>query len=440
MPVNVDVNRVRTRFAPSPTGELHLGGARTALFNYLFARYHGGDLILRIEDTDRQRSSREIEAEILDDLSWLGLGFDEGPHRQSERSNLYREAAERLSEITYESADDSGRRALYLRPPERSGGFQDGLRGEVPFSGVEDFVILKSDGTPSYNFAVVVDDLEMGITHVIRGEEHLSNTARQHLLYRALGAAEPEFLHLGLILGPDGGKLSKRHGAASLTDYRREGYLPEALVSYLALLGWSHPEGKEEFSSIRELAREWDPSRLGASPATFDPDRLRHVNARRIRELEPGELRRRLEPFLGEPLPEGRELVAVEAIQDELGVLSEAPQLLRRVVGPVDPATFAEELPETSERVFAHAAASLGGVELADVEEARQFVQGLRAWAKEEGIKSRDLLHPLRLALTGRDRGPEMAYLLAVLGPEETRVRLRRAEDAARGWGAESQA
>jgi glutamyl-tRNA synthetase len=423
------VRKVRVRFAPSPTGLLHLGGARTALFNYLFARHHRGGLILRVEDTDRLRSREEYERSLMEDLDWLGLSFDEGPYRQSERDTLYEEAAGSLGKrgLTYEASDEAGRRALYFRPPRRSGSFRDALRGEVPFSKVGDFVLMKSDGTPSYNFAAVVDDLDMGITHVIRGEEHLSNTARQALLYRALGAQEPEFIHLGLILGPDGKKLSKRHGAASVADYRREGYLPEALLGYLALLGWTHPRGKEEFTGLDELAREWEPSRLGASPAIFDLDRLLAFNARMIRRLPAEELRGRLEPFLTEPLPQGRELVAVEAIREEMRLLSDAPRLLREITGPVDPATFAEELPESSEEVFAHVAGSLRGRTMGDLEEARDFVGELRSWARERGIKTRDLLHPLRLALTGRNRGPEMAYLFTVLGAQESRSRIERA-------------
>ncbi len=426
------MERVRVRFAPSPTGMLHLGGARTALFNYLFARHYGGRLILRIEDTDRARSRDEFEKSQLEDLEWLGLSFDEGPYRQSERGGLYGEIAGRLSEegLAYEAADEAGRRALYFRPPDRGGSFRDGLRGEIPFSKIEDFVILKSDGTPSYNFAAVVDDLDMGITHVIRGEEHLSNTARQVLLYHALGAREPDFIHLGLILGSDGKKLSKRHGAASIADYRREGYLPEALVNYLALLGWTHPEGREEFPDLAELAREWDPSRLGAGPATFDLDRLLFFNARFIRRLPAEELRRRLEPFLTEPLPRGRELPAVEAIREDMRLLSDAPRLLRGITDAVEPASFARELPDSSEEVFAHVARSLEGRKLGSVEEARSFVGELRAWAEECGMKTRDLLHPLRLALTGRNRGPEMAYLFAVLGAEESRRRIERAREA----------
>jgi len=408
---------------------LHLGGARTALFNYLFAKHHGGGLILRIEDTDRARSSVEYERSLMEDLDWLGLSSDEGPYRQSERGGLYGEIIERLDEedLTYEAADEAGRRALYFRPPHRSGTFRDAPRGEIRFSKIEDFVILKSDSTPSYNFAAVVDDLDMGITHVIRGEEHLSNTARQALLYRSLGAKEPEFIHLGLILGPDGKKLSKRHGAASVADYRRQGYLPEALVNYLALLGWTHPEGREEFADLDELAREWDPSRLGASPAIFDPGRLVSFNARLIRRLPADELRRRLEPFLTQPLPPGRELLAVEAIREEMRLLSDAPRLLREITDPVDPTSFAEELPESSEEVFTHVAESLRGRTMEDLEEARSFVGELRAWARERGLKTRDLLHPLRLALTGRNRGPEMAYLFAVLGADESRERIERA-------------
>jgi glutamyl-tRNA synthetase len=426
---------VRVRFAPSPTGLLHLGSARTALFDYLFARHYGGDLILRIEDTDRERSRPEFERAQVEDLEWLGLTFDEGPYRQSERGEFYEDVARRLTDagLTYESTDESGRRALYFRPPVRSGSFVDELRGEVTFGGMEDFVIRKSDGTPSYNFAAVVDDLDLGVTHVIRGEEHLSNTARQTLLYGALGATEPRFIHLGVILGPDGKKLSKRHGAASIADYRREGYVPEALVNYLALLGWNHPEGKEEFAGLDELSREWDPSRLGASPSTFDPDRLRVFNADHIRRLPAEELRARLEPFLEEPLPSGREAAALRAAREDMKTLSDAPRLLRGITGPVDPSAFLEELSDSSDEVFGHAAAGLEGREFGSVEEARSFVGGLRAWAKENGIKTRELLHPLRLALTGKNRGPEMAYLFAVLGAEEARERILRAREARLG-------
>ncbi len=423
---------VRTRFAPSPTGRLHLGGARTALFNLLLARYYEGDLILRVEDTDRARSRPEFEQDLLDNLDWLGISFDEGPYHQSERGALYEAAAARLSEegLTYEDEDEEGRRALYFSPPERDGKFRDDLRGNVPFGDVKDFVLIKSDGTPSFNFAAVVDDHEMGISHVVRGEEHLSNTARQALLYRALGFAEPDFLHLGLILGPDGKKLSKRHGDASVDEYRRDGYLPEALVNYLALLGWTHPKGREEFADLGELTAGWDPSRLGASPAAFDAERLISLNARHVRRLTEIELRRRLEPFLEEPLPQGRELQAVGAIREDMRLLSDAPRLLRELLEPVDAESFVGELPESSDEVFDHAAEAIEGRRLDSLEEAQDLVGELRAWAKERGIKTRDLLHPLRLALTGRNRGPEMARLFVVLGPEEARERIERAREA----------
>ena len=431
----MEAGKVRVRFAPSPTGMLHFGGARTALFNYLFARHHDGEIVLRVEDTDRTRSSREFERSQLDDLAWLGLSFDEGPFRQSERENLYEEAVQRLSgaNLIYEAEDEAGRRALYFQICSRSGNFRDALRGEVRFAGVEDFVVRKSDGTPSYNFAAVVDDSAMSISHVIRGEEHLPNTARQVLLYRALGEREPEFLHLGLILGPDGKKLSKRHGAESVEEHRKKGYLPEALVEYLALLGWSHPEGKEEFDGLDDLAREWDPSRLGASPATFDADRLLFVNARHIRALPAEDLYGRLGLFLKEPLPEGRALLAVEAIREEMRSLSDAPRLLREITGPVNPLAFVHGLPESSEVIFAHTAGLLESREVQDLAGGRALVGELRAWAKERGLKTRELLHPLRLALTGRGRGPEIAYLFAVLGARESRARIKRAREARLG-------
>ncbi len=430
--------KVRVRFAPSPTGMLHPGGARTALFNYLFSRFHDGEFLLRVEDTDLARSERRFEEGLFEDLDWLGLAFDEGPFRQSERGEVYEEFLARLGDagLTYEAKDEAGRTAMYFRPPERDGIFRDSLRGEVSFSNVPDFVIRKSDGTPSYNFAATADDIEMGITHVIRGEEHLPNTARQTLLCRALGDVETtrravsQFVHLGIILGPDGKKLSKRHGAASVSEFRREGYLPEAVINHLALLGWSHPEGREFFASLDELAEEWDPKRLGASPSTFDPGRLLGLNAEHIRALDPDELRERMAPFLDEPLPEGREMVAVEAMREDMRKLSGAPETLRAITGAVEPERFAPDLPGSSAEVFSHTAEKLGAIRDPGLEGARAFVKGLRAWAKEEDIKTRDLLHPLRLALTGRDRGPEMAYLFAVLGAEESKDRIEAAREA----------
>ncbi|QIN78062.1 glutamate--tRNA ligase [Rubrobacter marinus] len=426
--------KVRVRFAPSPTGMLHLGGARTALFNYLFARYQGGDLVLRVDDTDRERSTRGFEAAQLEDLEWLGLGFDEGPYRQSERGDVYDAAVEKLAEagLVYRAEDEAGRRALYFRPREREGSYRDALRGEIPFSRVEDFVLVKSDGTPAYNFAAVADDAEMGITHVLRGEEHLSNTARQVLLYRALGEGEPEFLHLGLILAPDGAKLSKRHGARSVAEHRREGYLPGAIIEHLATLGWSHPAGREEFDGLEELAQEWDPSRLGASPAIFDPDRLLQRNARRIRALPAGDLLRRLEPFLDEPPPEGRELLAVEAIKEEMRVLSDAPRLVREITDPVDPRTFARELTEASVGVYARAEEVLEG----------RRIEGWRMPAESSGSCApgrrggdedpRPLASPAARADGVPQRAADALPLRRARG-RESRERIKRAREARLG-------
>ena len=383
-------------------------------------------------DTDRERSDPRFEESQFCDLEWLGLEFDEGPYRQSERGEVYEQHLERLRGLglTYEAADERGRTAVYLQVQERRGSFQDALRGEVTFANVEDFVLVKSDGSPAYNFAAAVDDSEMGITHVIRGEEHLSNTARQAQIHRALDLPEPEYLHLGLILGPDGKKLSKREGGSSVAEYRAAGYLAEALVSHLALLGWSHPESHQEFESLPELTREWEPSRLGASPATFDLERLLSLNAARIRSLSPNELARLVEPFLETPLPQGRELVAIEAMQQELRTLAEAPRLLEELVGKVDPVSFADELPPTSGEVFERAGEELADKRPETLEGAREFIAVMRGWAKERGIKTREVLHPLRLALTGRDRGPELAYPIAALGAEESWWRIERARQA----------
>lgn|GEM_PF-39695 len=325
---------VRVRFAPSPTGPLHIGGARSALFNWLFARHSGGAFIVRIEDTDRERSSLESEENILAALKWLGLDWDEGigtggpngPYRQTGRLELYRRfavkllagghayrcfcteeelAAERdslmergemprylgrcrsLTGADCDRLEQEGRRSVvrFRVPEDQVIHLRDMVRGDVSFecSGIGDFIIVKSDGIPTYNFAVVVDDYTMAISHVIRAEEHLSNTPRQVLIYRALGWAEPEFAHVSLILGNDRSKMSKRHGATSIEQYRDQGYLPEALVNFLALLGWS-PGGEEEIFSLEELKDQFSLDRVAKSPAVFDLDKLNWLNGHYIRQ------------------------------------------------------------------------------------------------------------------------------------------------------------
>src|SRR3954462_1048994 len=265
---------MRVRFAPSPTGELHVGGARTALYNWLLARGQGGTFVLRIEDTDRERSTPENVEQILDGLRWLGLDWDEGPLSQAERLDAHTEAIDRLLADGHAYEDEG---AVRLRvPDEGETEIEDVIRGTVsfPHASIKDFVIRRSDGSPLYNLAVAVDDRDMGITHVIRGEDHLSNTPRQVMLLKALGEEPPVYAHLPLLHGPDGKKLSKRHGAASVQELRDQGYLPEAVRNYLALLGWGSGDD-ETILSTPELIERFSIDRVGRSAAIFDPKKLR---------------------------------------------------------------------------------------------------------------------------------------------------------------------
>src|SRR5437870_313205 len=338
---------VRVRFAPSPTGHLHVGGARTALFNWLFAKHDKGKFILRIEDTDIARSTRESEQMVLDDLRWLGLQWDEGPFRQSERTSLYRAVADQLLEkgvayrcycteqeleekrkqaekedrpphydLThwYNRRDDDGPHAIRFHVPDDGDvTINDQIRGEVTWKkeSLGDFILVRSDGLPTYNFSVAVDDHEMEITHVIRAEEHLTNTHRQVLIYRALGWETPRFAHVSLILGQDRTKLSKRHGATSVSQFAEDGYLPDAMVNYLTMLGWSSPDGREVFS--RDFAIEnFSLDRVNAAPAVFDPQKLDWLNGQYIHAMSAAELRPLVAPRVGGDTPwieEGIEVV-----------------------------------------------------------------------------------------------------------------------------------
>src|SRR3954466_1351798 len=291
---------MRVRFAPSPTGALHIGGARTALYNWLLARGQGGTFVLRIEDTDRERSTPENVAQILDALEWLELDYDEGPISQADRVGRHEEEIKRLLDdgAAYE---DEG--AVRLRvPDEGATTVIDVIRGEIVFEhqAIDDFVIARSDGSPLYNLAVAVDDHDMGITHVVRGADHISNTPRQLMIMKALGAEPPVYAHLPLLHGPDGKKLSKRHGAASVQELRDAGYLPEAIRNYLALLGWGYDD-VTTFFTTEELVQSFDLSRVSKSPAVFDEQKLRWMNGRYIRELDPEDLARRLEARTGHP-------------------------------------------------------------------------------------------------------------------------------------------
>ena len=286
---------MRLRFAPSPTGALHIGGARTALYNWLLARGSGGSLVLRIEDTDRERSTPENVEQILDALRWLELDWDEGPHSQSARSARHREEIARLVAEGHAYEDEG---AVRLRvPADGVTVVHDRIRGDVTFENgaIQDFVIARSDGSPLYNLAVAVDDRDMRITHVVRGDVHLSNTPRQLIIMRALGQDEPpEYAHLPLLHGPDGKKLSKRHGAASVQELRDSGYLPAAVRNYLALLGWGY-DAETTFFSTAELVERFSLDRVSRNPAVFDEQKLRWMNGRYLREMEVAELTRVLE-------------------------------------------------------------------------------------------------------------------------------------------------
>ena len=293
---------MRVRFAPSPTGVLHIGGARTALYNWLLARGSGGQFVLRIEDTDRERSTPENVEQILDALRWLGLDWDEGPISQWERRDRHTEAVEQLLESGHTYEDEGAVR--FRVPDEGEITFQDVVLGDVttPYSAIQDFVIRRSDGSPLYNLAVAVDDRDMGITHVVRGQDHVSNTPRQLMLLRALGEEPPVYAHIPLLHGPDGKKLSKRHGAASVQEVRDGGYLPEAVRNYTALLGWGYDESTE-FMTTDELVERFSLERVSKNPAVFDEQKLRWMNGRYLKELPVEELHRRLEAFYGREIP-----------------------------------------------------------------------------------------------------------------------------------------
>ncbi len=477
---------VRVRFAPSPTGYLHIGGARTALFNWLFARLHGGSFILRIEDTDQERSTEASARAITDMLAWIGLDWDEGPGKggphgpyfQSERRELYRREAERLLaagraypcyctreelEARREEARRQGLPPRYdgrcrqltvarrrdleaagrqpalrvVAPTEGSIVVDDLIRGAVTFENVkvmDDFIIMKSDGMPAYNFACVVDDARMRISHVIRAEEHLSNTPKQVVIYRALGYDLPRFAHVPMILAPDRSKLSKRHGAVACEEFRDAGYLPEAIVNYLALLGWS-PGDDREILSVEEIIRLFSLDRVNRTAAIYDVEKLTWMNAKYLHAMDLDELAGRVLPFLeaagfdtaGISRDWLKALLAVG--RDRLRTLGELPDLLR----------YFFEAPEAYEEkgmrkyfkpgvdaLLAEAKAVLAAVDPFTVEAVEAAYRGL---AERLGVGAGQLIHPTRLALTGRTIGPGLFDIIVLLGREESLRRLQTAID-----------
>ncbi|HPE06321.1 MAG TPA: glutamate--tRNA ligase [Smithellaceae bacterium] len=477
------IDKPRTRFAPSPTGELHVGNARTALFNWMFARHWGGNLILRIEDTDESRSALSYQINLLDDLKWLGLDWDEGPgkdgahgpYKQSERLDIYSDHLKKLmdSDLVYpcycteEELDEErqtlilskrmprymgkcrnlsdaerealvaqGRKPSYrFKVPPTSIELNDLIRGPIKFEGesIGDFIIVRSNGMPAYNFAVVIDDHLMAITHVIRGEDHLSNTALQIMLYRAFGYEPPAFAHHCLILGKDHAKLSKRHGSVSVGEFRRRGFLPEALLNYLGLLGSSFTDGREIFSQS-EMIEVFSLERASKSGAVFDEGKLRWLNAIYIRSLATDELIMRLQPFLHEfgfqPEtldPEWFKNV-IEIVKDELTTLAD-------IGGHID--LFFDDRYEISsdakhilDTANARKVVQSFGEYLADATGSPQeiYIAAIKHAKEKSGVKGRDLYMPVRAALTGKITGPELDKVFVILGKDSACQRLKRAD------------
>ena len=461
---------VRVRFAPSPTGHLHVGGARTALFNWLFARHHGGVFVLRIEDTDRSRSTEENLAFILDAMRWLELDWDEGPpttgYRQTERFDLYRAHAARLlaagrayhcdcppelldqqrkaAEARKETFRYTGRcrdrgltaGALRLRIPEAGATVVDDvIHGPVSFehAQLDDWILVRSDGTPTYNFCVVVDDVTMRITHVIRGNDHLSNTPKQVLCYEALDYQVPAFAHVSMILGADRARLSKRHGATSVQAYREQGILPEAMVNYLARLGWS--SGDQEVFSRAELVERFDIKNVSSSGAIFDQTKLEWLSHEHIKRADGARLAAQVGPFIEAagltPLPGERMVPVLDTLRERAKTLRELVEVGRFYFER--PATYDDK---ARAKLFTPAGAERLGLlaeRLAAVEPfTAATIEALyRRLVEELGLKLVDLAQLSRLAVTGRTASPPLFDVLALLGRDEVLARLRAARAAA---------
>ena len=474
----------RVRFAPSPTGYLHVGGARTALFNWLYARRHGGVFVLRIEDTDVERSSADMVTGILDGLRWLGLTWDEGPdvggpyapYFQSGRLDRYRAAAERLvadgrayrcyctperlraererAEARGEawqydrtclrlSAGESAARAssgaasaIRFTVPDGHTAFDDAVHGRIEFdhANIEDFVILRSDGHPTYHLSVVVDDVEMAITHVVRGDDHISNTPKHVLLFDALAASVPRFAHVPLILGSDKKRLSKRHGATSVMEYERQGYLPEAMVNFLALLGWS-PGADRELMSVPELIDHFSLDGISGGNAVFNTEKLDWMNAQYLARLPIESLAALARPRLAAAALDRSPIVQSSAsFHRLLELLRPRAKTLNDFVEQARP-LLVETVEYEAAALEKHASAAGTGEHLAALVEALGVVSpfdephvetAVRSTAAERGIKGGQLIHAVRVGLTGRAASPGLFEVIVLLGRDETRRRLER--------------
>lgn len=458
------MKKIRTRFAPSPTGFLHIGGARTALFNWLFTRHHGGEFVLRIEDTDQARSTDESTKAILDAMTWLGLNWDEGPYFQAERVGLHREMVQKLIDegkayyciCTPEELEAKRKQALAVgKKPKYDGtcrdknlekssgsvvrfrGAQTGativkdlIKGNISFNNEEldDLIIERGDGYPTYNFAVVVDDALMNITHVIRGDDHVNNTPRQLLLYQALGFAVPKFAHVPMILGSDKARLSKRHGATSVMAYKEMGYLPEALVNYLVRLGWAH--GDQEIFSLAQLIDAFSLEAVGKSPAVFNPEKLLWLNAHYIKEAKPERLYEEMKPFWPEAAGKADSDLTRKVIAD----LHLRVKTLIELAASAD-FYFADKVQYEKEAAqkflqpaeaayLKEVAGKLSGITNFSKEGIEDF---LKAFTQEREIKLKVIAQPLRVALTGKTVSPGIDEVMVTLG--KNRV-IQRIQDA----------
>ena len=422
---------VRVRFAPSPTGFLHIGGVRTALFNWLFARHHGGEFLLRIENTDQSREVEKSVEQIQGSLSWLGLDWDGEVAFQLDRLERHREAARSLVDEG-KAYEDEG--AVRLRAPdEDTTAWEDAVKGgiEVENKTVEDFVLLRSDGTPTYNFAAPVDDADSGITHVIRGEDHVSNTPKQILLLQAMGVTPPMYAHVPNVLGTDGRKLSKRHGAVSVEEFRREGYIAPALMNYLALLGWSYDDKTTIFSGD-QLVRHFTLERVGTSPAVFDYAKLEWMNGVHLRALSAEEYAATLLTYLREQgidWDEGLAGQSVPLVQEKIATLGEYPSFAGFLFQPVEPDQ--SEL-DGAGTVLAEARSELAAV---DPFGAEQIEAALRGLAERLGLKPRQAFQPIRVAITGSKISPGLFESIELLRRDESLARLDAALSASGGAG-----
>ena len=415
---------VRVRFAPSPTGFLHIGGVHTALFNWLFARHEGGEFRLRIENTDTSREVAEATEQIQGSLSWLGLDRDGEVTFQLDRMERCREEARRLVDEG-KAYEDEG--AIRIRMPDEGvTAWDDLIRGRIdyPNEKLEDLVLVRADGRPTYNFASPVEDWLDGITHVLRGDDHISNTPKQIRILEALGAPLPEYGHVANILGPDGKKLSKRHGATSVEEFRAQGYIPEALVNFLALLGWSYDD-RTTVMSRDELVERFTLDRVGASPAVFDFKKLEWLNGVYLRALPPEEYADRLVTYLRERGYDWDERLVRKAaplVQEKISALGEFPQFAGFL--------FARPEPQVSDgTVLAAAAETLAQVDPFDAE---RIEAALRSLAERLGLKPREAFQPIRLAVTGSTVSPGLFESLELLGKEETLARVAAAGGAPR--------